>query len=435
MKTIRSKLYLIAVQIVSLLLVITSLGAVIYQLTGAVTLLFVGVYPLLYIVSIAIVYLIYQIAISGSLKKYIYKLKIRKTLEKNLLAIGAYTECKVLSAAILPNIRIENNYIKISLPNMIIRKKIENDFDILSTALPEGMRVIGSSISRDGCKCQIKFLDDKLNTKWSFNTSDDYVKAIKKLDKYELMIDYYQTLDFRIHTGIMITGSSGSGKSYLTRSIIYQTLLKDFKVYVLDYKRSYQILEDLVSYKYDDKDIIVSLEEICAEIDHRKEVMSPILKNNPDAIAGDSGLKPMLIVVEEMLALMSNLDSKGQKHVTELLTKITTTGRSLSVYLCIVMQVSSAESLSTNIRANLPVKLVLGQGNETIYRTAFGLSNVPSLNYQLKRGEGIGNIEGNNFLFKVPELKFNLTELNNLLALNREGAHPFSIDAEEKCVT
>ena len=99
------------------------------------------------------------------------------------------------------------------------------------------------------------------------------------------------------------------------------------------------------------------------------------------------------------------------------------------------MQVSSAESLSTNIRANLPVKLVLGQGNETIYRTAFGLSNVPSLNYQLKRGEGIGNIEGNNFLFKVPELKFNLTELNNLLAVNREGAHPFSIDAKEKCVT
>ena len=435
MKTIRSKLYLIAVQIVLLLLVITILGAGVYRLTGAAAMLLTGACSLLFVVSLAGAYVICQSALSGSLKNYIYKLKIRKSIEDNLFSIGAYTECKVLSVAILPNIKINSRFIEISLPNMVIRKKIENNFDIFSTALPEGMRVIGSTITKDGCKCQIKFLDDKLNSKWSFDSADDYVKSINKLNKYELMIDFNQYLDFRVHTGIMITGSSGSGKSYLTRSIVYQTLFKGFEVYVLDYKRSYQILEDVVSCKYDANDIIVSLEEICAEIDRRKEVMSPILKINPDALAGDSGLSPMLIVVEEMLALMSTLDSKSQKHVTELLTKITTTGRSLSVYLCIVMQVSSAESLSTNIRANLPVKLVLGQGDETIYRTAFGLSNMPSLNYQLKRGEGIGNIEGNNFLFKVPELNFDLTELNNLLVGNREGGNPFSIDTKEKCAT
>lgn len=155
--------------------------------------------------------------------------------------------------------------------------------------------------------------------------------------------------------------------------------------------------------------------------------MDIVFETNPNGLAIDYGFPVYFVVIEEYLALInSGLTKKEIDHIEEMLLEITTTGRQLNITLAMCLQVSSANILNSSIRANLPVKLAMGNSNRTILETLFGASNVPKVASKLEIGEGLGTYDFDIFTFASPTLLFQESELleqikeeNNLGAVSK----------------
>ena len=143
--------------------------------------------------------------------------------------------------------------------------------------------------------------------------------------------------------------------------------------------------------------------------------MDEELKTKPEALAIERGFPVKFVLIEEYLALVnSGADKKTLDRIEKMILEITTTGRSLNVYLCMVLQVSAATTLNTSIRSNLPIKIVFGNPDRTIYETTFGKSSVPSVLSRMDKGEGLVSIDGDIIPFSSPML---LCGLKNCLKL------------------
>ena len=187
--------------------------------------------------------------------------------------------------------------------------------------------------------------------------------------------------------------------------------MKGFEVHICDIKRTYQAFSKNATFRYTVQGIIDELKAITEKIELRSEKMDAILEVDPTAIATCHGFSAVLVVVEEYLALMNAATPAEKKVIESLVKRITTTGRQLGMYLIITMQVSGADTIDTSIRSNLGVKLVYGNASETIYRTAFGQQDVPHIAFDLERGEGLGMIGSQRFLFRTPMIKYKASDV------------------------
>lgn len=342
--------------------------------------------------------------------------RIRDLLDAEMVAIGAYEKTDGSLVVKTPTIKISNGKITVDLlHNTDIRKRIESHLEYMSTALPQDLLVHSTYIDTDGSYLTIEYDDLKQDRQLAFYSPEELCQYIDEDDIYTLNIDSKTEIDLKLNTGILITGVPGSGKTYGAQYIIMQAILKGYTVTVLDPKRTYQAFKEHVNFAYTVSDIINGLQDICAEIEARQEGMDRILQENPEALAGDYGYPIHLVVVEEYIALMNRATKQEAKYIEGLIKQIVTTGRQLCVYMMIVTQVSGTDTIDSTIRAVLPVRLVYGRASETIYRTAFGLSETPKIQYNFQPGEGLGMINADQFLFRTPKRSFTVQELDDYM--------------------
>ena len=352
------------------------------------------------------------ICLSCGIKTFVERFMIKNRLDNSFYSIGAYVDTKNDGIVRTPRVYFKKNRIVIVLENIDIRSKIEAKIDILSTALPDNLIVRRTYINNAGDYIVVEYSDLRKDKRMVFNSIEEVEDYTNRYSYEELFIDQNTFINLADNTSMLITGISGKGKSYATQFLITQGIIKNYEISVLDIKRSYQAYEDYVTFVSEPYDIIHELQNVSTELKKRKLAMDEPLKQDPKALASNYGFPIKLVVIEEFIALMNcGISSTEQKLITSLIKEITTSGRSLDVHLIMVMQVSGYDTLDSAIKANLPVKLVFGEVNETVYKTAFGLSNAPKTRYLFDKGEGIGLIEGNNFLFRIPTLNYKISEL------------------------
>lgn len=345
----------------------------------------------------------------------INEFRLRNRLDRAFLEMGAYHET-FFGNIVTPKVAIIEDYLYIDfLGYPTIQDKLAKFQDQLSSALPKGWMVESISMkpSQDLLKVQISdFTKKQQSIIHSFN---DVCIQTRNLSPTAVYIDSSHIVDFKENPGLLITGSTGSGKTYGSRYLITQGIAHRWHVVILDIKRTYQAYEDYCDCYYSSTDIMNKLKEICDEIDARSYMLGDYLRENPNVCAADIGLPVIYIVIEEYIALMQSVTPKEQKEIERLVTRIAVTGRQLSVIPCIIMQVSMADQLSSSIRSNLNAKLVYGTASETIYKTAFGLTDVPKIAYDFARGQGLGMIENHRFFFQTPKLDFKVAEIGEII--------------------
>lgn len=360
-----------------------------------------------------IIWVIYIIKKHGGTYNLFLKNNIINWLDDSLESVGAYVP---LSDDIVktPSIHVDtiNRSIIINLENLYIRKKVEAYFDVLSTALPRNLSVEKAWIDKSQNNLIIEYQDLSKDTRIIYRTVDDFVERTTKTLKTELILDRYHYFELKKLNGLLIVGSSGSGKTYLLQQLILQALIKKWDVSIIDYKRTYQMFEDVCNVAYKVEDIIHTLEQAIDELHKRQEYMDYYLRSNPNALAVDCGYDVKFIVIEEYLALVnSGIDKKTLDKIEKMLLELVTTGRQMNITLCMCMQVSSSQTLNTSIRANLPVKICMGNANRTILETLFGIGNVPKIPTKMDIGEGLATYDYDIFPIKVPSILFDYTEL------------------------
>lgn len=335
--------------------------------------------------------------------------KVYRSVARSLRTIGTYDS--TINWSLLPYFKVTTKTVMISMKDMRLRHILELYDCMFSTLLPDGYIEVEHYLSEDEAWLLIDYIEAGEKNRLVFKSPSDVMKWVVNDEK--LPLDCTSSIDLRMTPHLLITGASGSGKSYYASFITALSLLKDYDVYVCDPKHSYSLFKQQprCQLAFSPDEIYDLLKTVLKVVQTRMEEMEKILATDMTAVASDYGYHPILIVMEEYMALMnSGFDKKKLKEIDDMVLQISAMGRALSVHLIIVMQVSSAKDLNSSIRANCG-KLVFGNATQTIYETAFNMKSIPKVNVKMRPGEGIGSFEVGTFRFMAPTLYFPLYRL------------------------
>lgn len=404
---------MLLVLLVSLAFLLLSISQ--YNLMPKLFALLIGAFSV--VASLVLAFICLYVIKHKGIRQTLKHLSIIGSIENSLISIGAYSELfddRVLT----PSIRIDQKAqeIIINVNDLKIRSRIEANTDIFSSALPDDMVVYKTYMSKDENSLIIRYKDISKQKRLSFENPEDFIKWANTDKETTIRLDDDNDIDLTENNGLLITGKSGSGKSFFAQQLLIQGIIKHWDISVLDYKRSYQAFAQFCKVAFTVEDIVSELEAILEDLHHRQEVMDEELKTKPEALAIEKGFPVKFVLIEEYLALVnSGADKKTLDKIEKMVLEITTTGRSLNVYLCIVLQVSAATTLNTSIRSNLPIKIVFGNPDRTIYETTFGKSSVPSVLTRMDKGEGLVSIDGDIIPFSSPFLACGLKNCLKML--------------------
>lgn len=202
-------------------------------------------------------------------------------------------------------------------------------------------------------------------------------------------------IDLRKNFSMLISGASGSGKSfftyyYLTRFISQTVNGEHAKIYVVDPKMSdlYKLCQrskmSIAHYGTSNEDAFRIVRHYINEMNRRMEIYNK--SDLFDSIGIDLGLPPLLLIIEEYSSLVASMDSKAKKDFENMVAIVAQKARSLSMGVCIVMQQPRSDSLSTNIREQLVNAIFLGVPTRESSQMMFGTTDVP----KVKKDKGVG---------------------------------------------
>ncbi|HHG8300692.1 TPA: cell division protein FtsK [Streptococcus pneumoniae] len=281
-----------------------------------------------------------------------------------------------------------------------------NDVSIVIQALKSGDEFAREMDTLDILLSSV--LGISLSSKEIFATHVEYVFVYKQperlhvtslpLEDGSLKITIYDdfVIDLRKNFSMLISGASGSGKSfftyyYLTRFISQTVNGKHAKIYVIDPKLSdiYKLCEfsglPVENYGTTNEDAFRIVRHYINEMNKRMEIYNK--SDLFDSIGIDLGLPPLLLVIEEYSSLVASMDSKAKKDFENMVAIVAQKARSLSMGVCIVMQQPRADSLSTNIREQLVNAIFLGGSpSRETNQMVFGITDVP----KVQKGKGVG---------------------------------------------
>lgn len=213
----------------------------------------------------------------------------------------------------------------------------------------------------------------------------------------QLKIEIYKgfEINLRNNYSMLLSGASGSGKSYFTyfflTRFISQTLEgKHAKLYIIDPKRSdlYKLARTAglpeEMYGTSNSEAFQIVREYLAEMNRRMELYDQSLVF--DSVGIDIGLEPTLLIVEEYSSLIASFDNKQKKEFENMVAIIAQKARSLSMGLLLVMQQPRSDSLSTNIREQLSNSIFLGNPSREAAGMMFGTTEIPTVT-----GKGAGS--------------------------------------------
>lgn len=359
------------------------------------------IYGITAIIGAYVLAYLFTIIKSGGIKKYIEYSSIQKEIEDSLIAIGAYNKHDGKVYADTPKIRIKNGEIRIMLNNLKIRETIESHMASFSTALPQQYVVEDYYISQDNAELIIKYENLKAY-KPEVYTLAEYRDRVTSMGKLDLYFDRKHIVNLNTYPHWLISGQSGSGKSYLVNQLLIQAIYKGFEVTVLDLKRSYGLYGKHIDYVYEIDGILDKLRAVETEMHNRLEKLQPELDKNPNVLAVDVGFTPKIIVLEEYISLQASLEKKEKEELERIVKSISVLARQSNIHLFIVLQSAGTENISPTTRSNL-TKVLMGQAQSNILMATFG-NGVDIPDRHMNRGEGLIQLDRITTL-RVPEIK------------------------------
>jgi putative DNA segregation ATPase, ftsK family len=232
--------------------------------------------------------------------------------------------------------------------------------------------VTSAMITTDGLFYKFLLEDVGTDKTWRPATTDD-IKAEKYIIKLQEGIEV--NLSERAH--IAVWGKTGSKKTTVLFGIILQLFSMGADVRFIDGKDEFSAfsgfypIEKIVS---DPDDVFGQLEDILAIIKERQKIMADeVQKRGKMGLkASEVGLRPVVLVADEIGSIVALMDSKQTKKFVADLTAIIQRGRSVGVSVIASTQDPSTDTLPQKIRQQFATKILLGSANSDIQRMAFG---------------------------------------------------------------
>lgn len=199
---------------------------------------------------------------------------------------------------------------------------------------------------------------------------------------------------------ILVSGGTGSGKSVLISVLILEFLKRQSTVYIVDPKNS-----DLgsLSHYFGNKYVATTSNNIARivrvvveEMQFRYQFMRDNFQYGSNFT--DHGFKPIWLIFDEMGAFQaSGTDKKSKEVIVEVMDgikQIILLGRQAGVFILISAQQMRAETLNTDLRDNLGLRISLGANSTEGYRMVFGSATPDKLKPIEVKGAGYLYMQG-----------------------------------------
>ena len=366
-------------------LTVATLATLISLLLSALVLQ-IAVYLLWSLVVIMIAvrsYSIYRgIRSAGSIRRYRVQQRSAKDITQNLLATMTLNRQQDSPHVTVPDVTVVDRTpshltVKIEkLAGMYDLDRLVEDVSGSFRGRLADYAVTSSRITSNGNEFVLTLEDVGSDRTWRPATLKEMQQPTHVL---KLQTDL--TINLADSPHLIFYGKSGSGKSTSLISVLIQALMwAGSQIYIADPKREFSALSDfypLDRLAVETDEVIAMLHRVCDIVRDRQKVVSDgVRKRQKMGLrAYDLGLPPVVVMIDEVSALMASMDSKAKKEFLSLLTQIVMKGRSVSCFLILGNQSALADKgITTDIRGQIATKIVLGKvgGSGEEYRMAFG---------------------------------------------------------------
>lgn len=199
---------------------------------------------------------------------------------------------------------------------------------------------------------------------------------------------------------ILVSGGTGSGKSVFITFLILELLKRHSTVYIADPKNS-----DLgsLSHYFGEKYVATTPNNIARIVRLVAEEMQERYQYMRDNFLygsnfADHGFKPLWLIFDEMGAFQaSGTDKKSREIIAEVMDgikQIILLGRQSGIFILVSAQQMRAETLNTDLRDNLGLRIALGANSNEGYRMVFGSATPDNLKPIEVKGAGYLYMQG-----------------------------------------
>ena len=329
------------------------------------------------LIIVRLILLIKDVKSYNGFRKYIKCKKIEQYIIKTLLSTMTLNKLKDTPYISVPTVTVSDSLpeyltVKIEkLPGMYDLEKLTEDVTSSFRNKYSKYAVTSSMTTTDGNYYSFILEDVGTDKTWTPKTIDDI-----KNKPYVVTLQKGLTISLAERPHISVWGKTGAKKTTTILGLILQ-LLPNSDIRFLDFKNEFSAFASFYP-----KDKIVNeidqvqplLDEILEIIKKRQKLMSEKSRElgKIGLKASDIGLKPLVLIADEVGSIVALMDSKQQKKFISSLTAIIQRGRSVGVNLIIGTQSPSVDVLPQSIRSNFSTKILLGSANSDTQRMAFG---------------------------------------------------------------
>lgn len=224
---------------------------------------------------------------------------------------------------------------------------------------------------------------------------------LKWLHKY--YVKEWIQMDLKSHPHLLLTGSSGSGKSYALKQLICQLLVEKSKLFFCNFKKS-EDFKMLVGHKH-----YFTYLDCAAGLEQFHALFKSIQKR------GESNNSMRILIFDEYPAFIlseSMVDKKKAEIHKQMISEILMLGRSYRFGIWLVMQRPDSDFFSHGARDNFQAKISLGNLSKESKAMLYSGEELPESNYKV--GEGICYIDGKDLM----EIIFPRIDINNMRKLD-----------------
>jgi hypothetical protein len=190
-------------------------------------------------------------------------------------------------------------------------------------------------------------------------------------DLYTLKLQKFLNVQLDKYPSLLVQGATGSGKSTFLQSILLQCFNRRIETHIIDPKSEFKALGGVS----DPTEALILLADLVDAMSGREMEIGQLIEQSEEfgANAKSFGLPPVIIVIDELSALVASFDNKDKKEFEKLIRILLQKGRS-NGYFCVLaaQNFNAAEVLSVGSRNQPAIRITLGQNSREDYSFIFG---------------------------------------------------------------
>lgn len=179
-----------------------------------------------------------------------------------------------------------------------------------------------------------------------------------------ISLDSEKSWNYSKYPHAIVAGKTGGGKTYFIYYLILSFLSQNSTVFIGDPKqKDLYSLKHIIGEKYVESSangIAKILRLMYEEMDKRNEIMTQGGLNDFGKDYRDYNLSPVVGVFDE-ISVVKNDDLKVAKEIDRLLAQVIMKGRQYGVFVILATQKPDAETIPTNIRDQVSLRVSLGK--------------------------------------------------------------------------